>query len=289
VIYRFGTFDFETDSGLLRKDARPVSLERQPARVLAVLLARAGELVSREELRESVWGRETHVDFDRGLAYCLSQIRAALGDRGDNPRFVQTFPKRGYKFIAPVTVDSELSVPAIETASPAETPARSRVPLLTMLAAVSIVSVLVAAWFFINRRADAVLIAVSVFDNETGVSEYDRPIAGLADLVVANLTTLAPGRLGVIGNAEVLRRPRNIRNLKAVKDGIQADYVLLGQLQQGERGLRFITHFIRLRDMAHLKANRLPLNGNGIAGLEGAVVDEFERAVREHILTKTGN
>ena len=56
-----------------------------------------------------------------------------------------------------------------------------------------------------------------------------------------------------------------------------------------EQGLRFITHFIRLRDMAHLKANRLPLNGNGISGLEVALVNEFERAVREHILTKTGN
>jgi DNA-binding winged helix-turn-helix (wHTH) protein len=76
VIYRFGIFDFEVESGQLRKNARPLSLERQPARVLAVLLARAGELVSREELRESVWGRETHVDFDRGLAYCLSQFGA---------------------------------------------------------------------------------------------------------------------------------------------------------------------------------------------------------------------
>ena len=65
-IYRFGIFDFEVESGQLRKHARPLSLERQPARVLAILLARAGDLVSREELRESIWGRETHVDFDRG-------------------------------------------------------------------------------------------------------------------------------------------------------------------------------------------------------------------------------
>jgi TolB-like protein len=128
-----------------------------------------------------------------------------------------------------------------------------------------------------------------VFDNETGVTEYDRPIAGLSDLVVTSLSNLAPGRLAVIGNAEVLRRPRNIRNLKAVADGIHADYVLLGQLQQGEQGLRFVTHFIRLSDMAHLKANRLPLNGDGLSGLEMAVVDEFERAAREHLLTKTGN
>jgi DNA-binding winged helix-turn-helix (wHTH) protein/TolB-like protein len=297
VIYRFGIFDFDVESGQLRKNARPLPLERQPARILTVLLARAGELVSRQELRESVWGRETHVDFDRGLAYCLSQIRAALGDRSDNPRFVQTFPKRGYQFIAPVTVEppptegspTDSPVPEVVAASQGERPARTRVPRLPILAAVSLLLLLLAGWFFINKGADAVLIAVSVFDNETGVSEYDRPIAGLSDLVVTNLVNLAPGRLAVIGNAEVLRRPRNIRNLKALADGLHADYVLLGQLQQGEQGLRFVTHFIRLRDMAHLKANRLPVSGNGLSGLEVAVVDEFERAVREYILAKTGN
>lgn len=298
AIYRFGLFDFEIESGQLRKNGRPLSLERQPARVLAVLLARAGELVSREDLRAIVWGRETHVDFDRGLAYCLSQIRAALGDRSDNPRFVQTFPRRGYRFIAPVTVDTPLSTKSIPTDPPspanqaaghAETAAPTRVRALPILAVVSLSLLLFATWFFVNRGASAVLIAVSVFDNETGIPEFDRPVAGLSDLVVTNLVSLAPGRLAVIGNAEVLRRPRNIRNLKAVADGVQADYVLLGQLQQGEHGLRFVTHFIRLRDMAHLKANRLQLRGNGISGLEVAVVDEFERSVREHLLTDSAN
>ncbi len=298
MIYRFGIFDFEVESGQLRKHGRSLPLERQPARVLGVLVARAGELVSREQLCESVWGRDTNVDFDRGLAYCLSQIRGALGDRSDNPRFVQTFPKRGYKFIAPVATEPARSTPGRPTDAPTasfgavrpwERPARTRLPWVLILAAASIVLLLLAAWFFADRRTDEVLIAVSVFDNETGVTDYDRPIAGLSDLVVASLANLAPGRLAVIGNADVLRRPRNIRNLQAVADGVRADYVLLGQLQQGEQGLRFVTHFIRLRDMAHLKANRLPLNGNGISGLEAAVVDEFERAAREHLLTESGN
>jgi TolB-like protein len=100
------------------------------------------------------------------------------------------------------------------------------------------------------------MIAVSVFDNETGLPEYDRLVAGMSDIVVTRLTMLAPGRIAVIGNAEILRKPRNIRNLKAIADDLPADYVLLGQLQRGESGLRFITHFIRLRDEAHLKANR---------------------------------
>jgi TolB-like protein len=160
---------------------------------------------------------------------------------------------------------------------------------LQLLAAAPVLLLVLAAWFLVNRRPDTILVAVSVFDNETGVAEYDRPIAGLSDLVVTNLANLAPDRLAVIGNAEVLRRPRNIRNLKAVADGVHADYVLLGQLQQGEAGLRFVTHFIRLRDMAHLKATRWQLPGNTLSGLEDAVVDAFERAAREHLLNQSGN
>ena len=102
--------------------------------------------------------------------------------------------------------------------------------------------------------------------------------------MVATLPRWNHDRLLVIGNAAVLRQPRNIRNLKAVAQSLNADYVLLGQLQKDETGLRFITHFIRLRDEAHLKANRLTMADGGVSGLEAAVVDEFERAVRDHIL-----
>jgi TolB-like protein len=133
------------------------------------------------------------------------------------------------------------------------------------------------------------VIAVSVFDNETGLPEHDVLVAGLSDLVVERLTKVAPGQIDVIGNAAVLRQPRNIRNLKAVAAAVNADYVLLGQLQRGESGLRFITHFIRLRDEAHLKANRLVMPDGGVRGLEAAVVEEFERAVRQHVLNTSSN
>jgi DNA-binding winged helix-turn-helix (wHTH) protein/TolB-like protein len=300
VIYRFGVYEFEAGSGQLRKHGRPVALERQPARVLAALLARPGELVTRDELRQAVWGPETHVDFDRGLAYCLSHIRGALGDRSDNPRFVQTFPRRGFTFIAPVVVVPVQPLPAAQAPTVAEllpdapaarydvasTPRAMR--LAYVLVPVVFVLALLAAVFLATRPQAPILIAVSVFDNETGLPEYDRPVAGLSDLVVTSLSNLAPDRVAVIGNVDVLRRPRNIRNLQAVADGIRADYVLLGQLQRNDQGLRFITHVIRLRDMVHLKANRLLLK-DGVSTLESSVVGEFERAVRDHLLTQTGN
>lgn len=287
MIHRFGIFEFDSDSGELRKNGRIVALEPQPAKALGALLSRAGEVVGREEMRHAVWGQDTHVDFDRGLAYCLSQIRAALGDSGDNPRFVQTIPKRGFKFIAPVSGESPVAT------GKEQTPGFDGLRLLLLLGIVFTVGVIALFVWTLNSAAlgppGPVVIAVSVFDNETGQPEYDRPVAALSDLVVERLTRLDPVRIAVVGNAAVLRQPRNIRNLKAVSEGVHADYVLLGQLQKGEGGLRFITHFIRLKDEAHLKANRLAVADPSLAGLEAAVVDEFERAVREHVLNRPPN
>lgn len=293
MTYRFGVFEFDTDQGELRKSGRTVALEPQPAKALALLLARAGEVVGRDDLRDAVWGAGTHVDFDRGLAYCLSQIRSALGDSGENPRFVQTLPKKGYKFIAPVTATAAGPdtgpVPAERVVPPRAGEAFRK----WQAVGYAVVGVaLVIGWLF-SRAAPAglsrrVVIAVSVFDNETGLSEHDRVVAGLADLVVTRLAQMAPAGLDVIGNAAVLRQPRNIRNLKAVAAVVPADYVLLGQLQQGEAGFRFITHVIRLSDEAHLKANRLQFPDGGVAGLEEAVVAEFERAVNDYVLNPSG-
>ena len=113
-------------------------------------------------------------------------------------------------------------------------------------------------------------------------SRYASEVARDKKSVLVNSTYAAMfGRDSGRGFSRRLNESRVVAT-KAVADGIHADDVLLGQLQQGEQGLRFITHFIRLRDMAHLKANRLPLSGNGISGLEVALVDEFERAVRQH-------
>ncbi len=99
---RFGLFEFDFRSSELRREGEVVKLSPQPARVLALLLARPGELVLREELRAHLWGHDTFVDFERGLNFCIVQVRGALGDSSDNPRFVQTVPRKGYRFIAPV-------------------------------------------------------------------------------------------------------------------------------------------------------------------------------------------
>jgi TolB-like protein/Tfp pilus assembly protein PilF len=101
-VVRFGVFEFETNKGVLRKGGKAVPLQPQPAKILAFLLSRPTQIVTREELRQEIWGRNTFVDFEHNLNFGVRQIRAALHDRADRPRFIETLPRRGYRFIAPI-------------------------------------------------------------------------------------------------------------------------------------------------------------------------------------------
>lgn len=101
---RFDDFVIDIRSGELKRGDAVVPLQCQPALALAWLVAHAGQLVTRDELRAAIWPSGTHVDFDRGLNYCIRQIRLALEDGAKNPRFVETAARQGYRFIAPVTV-----------------------------------------------------------------------------------------------------------------------------------------------------------------------------------------
>ena len=106
-IIRFGIFEADLRSGELRKNGFKVPLQGQPFQVFSILLRHSGKLVTREELRREVWPEDTFVDFDHGLNTAITKIRTALGDSAENPRFVETMPRRGYRFIAPVNSHSE--------------------------------------------------------------------------------------------------------------------------------------------------------------------------------------
>lgn len=100
---RFGNYELDAHSGRLLHEGRPVKIQPQPLRVLSVLLERPGEIVSREDLRARIWGEATFVEFDQGLNYCIRQIRLALHDEASEPAYIETLPKQGYRFIAPIT------------------------------------------------------------------------------------------------------------------------------------------------------------------------------------------
>src|SRR6478672_4154884 len=118
---RFGLFEVDLDSFELRKQGLKLKLAEQPFRVLAFLLERPGQIVSREELREKLWGNDTFVDFDQSLNKAINRLRETLEDSAENSRFIETVPKRGYRFIAPVE-NGRGSVSSVPETMPAVVP-----------------------------------------------------------------------------------------------------------------------------------------------------------------------
>ena len=99
---RFGSFQLDEQAGQLLKNGRIVRLKPQPFKLLLLLVSRAGEVVTRDEIREALWGNETFVDFDQGVNSAVKQVRDALSEDADRPLYLETIPKRGYRFIAPL-------------------------------------------------------------------------------------------------------------------------------------------------------------------------------------------
>src|SRR6266851_4230608 len=102
TILRFDVFELDTGSGELRRNGDRIKLPPQPLRVLELLVRRSGEILTRDEIREHVWCNDTFVDFEQGLNFCIRQIREAMGDTAVAPRFIETLPRRGYRFLLPV-------------------------------------------------------------------------------------------------------------------------------------------------------------------------------------------
>src|SRR5246127_2524753 len=106
IIVRFGAYELDHQAGKLRKDGVRIRLQEQPLHILRILLEQPGRIVAREDLRQKIWPSDTFVDFDHGINNAIKRLREALGDTTETPRFVETLPRRGYRFIAPIEEDT---------------------------------------------------------------------------------------------------------------------------------------------------------------------------------------
>jgi DNA-binding winged helix-turn-helix (wHTH) protein/Tfp pilus assembly protein PilF len=175
AILRFGTFEVNLRAGELRKQGVRIKLQEQPFHVLTVLLQRPGDVVTREELRSQNWPADTFVDFDNSLNTAINKLREALGDSADNPRFIETLPRRGYRFIAPVTgVDGTPRGAA--TGVSAAAPTRSRKMLVTvavLVLAAGIAEGLLWRARQARRLTEKDTIVLGDFANTTGDAVFD--------------------------------------------------------------------------------------------------------------------
>jgi TolB-like protein/DNA-binding winged helix-turn-helix (wHTH) protein len=182
-VLRFGTFEVDLRAGELRKQGVKIKLQEQPFQILTVLLQRPGELVSRDELRSQIWRMDTFVDFDNSLNTSINKLREALGDSSDSPRFIETLPRRGYRFMAPVT-----SRIVAARASTDQTLKRRRVWVILAASIAAVGLAAGGAWYSRSGgTAQIDSIAVLPFTNGGGDANTDYLSDGITESLIGNL------------------------------------------------------------------------------------------------------
>ena len=271
----FGPFDVDVKAGELRRDGGVIPVQDLPFRLLTALLERPGEVVSRTELAERLWGSDTFVDAAAGLNTAVAKLRDALGDNADEPLYIETVPKRGYRFVG-TTSPVEAAVVA-QDSSPA-IPRRKPRAAFVIAAALAVIAVVGVAAYRLRADRPQTRVAVILFDNETARPEMSRLSQGLTDATVFALT--AQPKLAVIGNAAILRTARPFRDIVAVRDALQADYIVIGQVQLRDETILVRSHLIRARDQAHVWVHASQMTGDE-AALQSEVAGRIAAAVSE--------
>lgn len=268
---KFAEFDVDTAAGELRRNGARVKIQDLPFRILVVLLNHTGEVVTRDQLRAELWGPETFVDAEAGLNTAIAKLREALGDSADAPRFIETLPKRGYRFKADLVGRADLEArqdggvqdhAARRTTEPS--PAGwIRRPLA--IAAVLLLAVIALVVWRERSHQPRVTIAVVLFHNETGDTAFDQLAQQLTDGTVVVLA--ANRHFGVIGNAAILRTPRIFTDIQKIGAELKADYLVLGQVQRVGGALTVRAHLIRVSDQKHLWAQAMTGEPPGLDSL----------------------
>jgi TolB-like protein/DNA-binding winged helix-turn-helix (wHTH) protein/Flp pilus assembly protein TadD len=247
-IVHFGIFQLDLKAGELHKAGVKVKLQDQPFRVLALLVDRAGQVVTREELRQRVWPSNAYVDFDQGLNNAIKKVREALGDSADSPRFIETVARHGYRFVATVSA---------APARPAEP--RSQFGLRTLRDGILISStaaLLAAAgywaWHGSAKRAgpsaEKVTLAVLPFDNLSGDPDQEFFSDGLTEEMIAQLGKLNPERLTVIARGSVAKYKHTSLAVNEIGRELHADYLVQGSVRRAPDRVRITVHLIQVSE-----------------------------------------
>ena len=266
-IARFGVYELEFASGELRRGGVRIPIQDQPARILEYLLEHAGEVITRDELRQRLWPAE-FVEFDHSLNTAIRKLRASLDDSADNPRFIETLARRGYRFIAPVSWDGEEAAP-----TPALMAAPRRVPRAAIITVAAVgIAVFAAAILYFRRTAPAAKsvdsVAVLPFINADRDTQHIND--GLTEMLIDTVSRL-PG-LRVMAPTTVFRYKDRAIDPKRAGQELGVGAVVTGRIRVESGNYIVRVELIDTSDGAQLWSNRydaatseLPSVGNRIA------------------------
>jgi TolB-like protein/DNA-binding winged helix-turn-helix (wHTH) protein/Tfp pilus assembly protein PilF len=312
---RFGVFEADLDAGELRKHGLRLKLSDQPFQILAMLLARPAEIVSREELRELLWPSDTFVDFDHGLNNAVMKLREVLGDSSEHPRFIETLPRRGYRFIAPVELKNAVSsVPAPaqalggQFAAPTQIGVAEPVPknsglfrkvmegqrhghfalprIAALVAAVLAGSALISGITVhyvrgVNaskgKASPSTSLVVLPLENLSGDKEQDYFADGMTDDLIANLAKIRS--LRVISRSTAMAYKGTHKPLPQIASELNADAVVEGTVMRVGNRVRITAELVQVSTDRHLWADTYESQIGDVLTLQNrvssAIVDEI--------------
>ncbi|MGA9355611.1 MAG: winged helix-turn-helix domain-containing protein [Terriglobales bacterium] len=291
LVLRFDGFELDVRAGELRKAGVKLRLQGQPIQVLAALLNSAGELVTREELRAQVWPAETFVDFDHSLHNAIARIREALGESAGTPRYIETLPRRGYRFIGTVEkvgVEEPLRGGPAEPASvaPVVVPrSRSRAPVIAaLLVAVAIAAVLIGMQVYSHRAGvtpSVRSIAVLPLDNFSGDPAQEYFVDGMTDELITDLAKI--GSLRVISRTSVMRYKGTKKSLPEIARELNADGIIEGSVTRSGQRVRITAQLLYGPTDKHLWAETYERDLGDVLGLQSEVAEAIARQVRAQV------
>lgn len=268
----FGPFELDVRAGQLRKHGVLLKLAGQPIEVLTVLLERPGELVTREELRRRLWRDETFVDFEHGLNAAVNKLRFALGDSAGRPRYIETVPRRGYRFVGSLAQADAAKGPAVPGPAPPR-PARLESPgpparrssaarWIGAAALLALVAVLALGFWTPGGRSGAAdtatrrtTLVVLPFENLSEDPGQDYFAEGLTDEMITLIGRLAPDRLGVIARTSASHYRGTRRRVREIAEELNVQYLVEGSVRREGARVRVSAQLIRAADEAHLWAD----------------------------------
>jgi TolB-like protein/DNA-binding winged helix-turn-helix (wHTH) protein/Tfp pilus assembly protein PilF len=278
----FGTFEADLHSGELRKNGTRVRLQAQPFQLLVMLLERPGELVTREEICQKLWSADTFVDFDRSLGTAVNKIREVLNDSIAEPRFIETLPRRGYRFVAPVT--TVLEPPASEPVSDGDgqvhrTPS-SRMLIWAGVSVVLLVSAL-AAWYFL-RPHPVQSIAVLPLANLSGDPNQQFFADAVTDELITNLAQISS--LRVISHTSAMAYAGTHKPAPQIARELGVDALVEGSVARSGDRVRITTQLIRAASDSHLWAHTYDLQLSDVLTVQGELARAIAASI-SHTLT----
>jgi len=264
-LWRFDDYELDQGAFELRRAGRVVRLERIPFELLCLLIERRGQLVSREEILEKVWGKDVFLDADNAINTAVRKIRQALKDNPESPRFVHTIPGKGYRFDPSVILEAaqpgsaaEARVPAPSDGAAAEGAARARSWLRFAVLAAVIVAAALVALHSVRRSAKQpagkIMLAVLPLENLSGDPNEEYFTDGMTEEMITQLGSLDPKRLGVIARTSAMQYKGTHEGTGQIAKELGVQYLLEGSVRRSGKQVRVTVQLIQASDQTHIWA-----------------------------------